>query len=438
MPLMEEDGVGGPGGDDYRERHHDDGQHDDDCCHAADDENHKHQHEQWDEQANNNINEKDEEVYQHHRHNEGDQKNANKVQPLMPLAVVALGNTASSQLVLRVEEQVEQREQQQTINVLGRIKVISSSSDSCSIPRNAIATSTSTSTSKSSTDDSADTAVTQNHSCGRAKETRTSSTVAHGTVALALVGQDNNNKNNENKEYHPKEYQQKEEEKERQRGNKTVMDVTMNDHDEDQQPTMIRSLINSNQPACCQNVLQTDQEVSYHNNQHLQHKKPKCDNNLPSTTTNHVCNRSTEVNSSSTSTILKGGSSLLACCGANTKNVPSLSGDTSNIMLGVQSNDDTAAISSVAPTTASTNSNADKEEHAGASNSSFSNLLLLDTEQEIVKPHENDVLSGRGAGINQHPGNVYYRNLVQAYKMEYFHSSSSQKKIIIQRIVDKF
>lgn len=51
---------------------------------------------------------------------------------------------------------------------------------------------------------------------------------------------------------------------------------------------------------------------------------------------------------------------------------------------------------------------------------------------DIVTPNDNDILSGRGAGINLHPGNIYYRNLIQSYKVQYVHSDPGQKKHIIK------
>ena len=50
----------------------------------------------------------------------------------------------------------------------------------------------------------------------------------------------------------------------------------------------------------------------------------------------------------------------------------------------------------------------------------------------IETPNDNDILSGRGAGINLHPGNVYYRKLVQSYKLQYVNSDPAEKKRIIK------
>jgi hypothetical protein len=34
-----------------------------------------------------------------------------------------------------------------------------------------------------------------------------------------------------------------------------------------------------------------------------------------------------------------------------------------------------------------------------------------------MKPTENDVLSGRGAGFNQHPGNEHFRRIIDEHKV---------------------
>jgi len=53
----------------------------------------------------------------------------------------------------------------------------------------------------------------------------------------------------------------------------------------------------------------------------------------------------------------------------------------------------------------------------------------------IPEPHAHDILSGRGATINQHPGNEYYRQLIKSQKLNYIQSSPSAKKNIIRGIV---
>lgn len=53
----------------------------------------------------------------------------------------------------------------------------------------------------------------------------------------------------------------------------------------------------------------------------------------------------------------------------------------------------------------------------------------------IKTPRQTDVLSGRGAGVNLHPGNVYFRDLIAEHKHEYLTSDPGEKKRIIRRIV---
>lgn len=53
----------------------------------------------------------------------------------------------------------------------------------------------------------------------------------------------------------------------------------------------------------------------------------------------------------------------------------------------------------------------------------------------IKTPKQTDILSGRGAGVNLHPGNVYFRDLIAEHKHEYLASDPGEKKRIIRRIV---
>ena len=54
-----------------------------------------------------------------------------------------------------------------------------------------------------------------------------------------------------------------------------------------------------------------------------------------------------------------------------------------------------------------------------------------------INPHPNDILSGRGSGVNLHPGNAFYRTLVKFSKVEYANVKSPQKKLIIAQIIDE-
>lgn len=74
------------------------------------------------------------------------------------------------------------------------------------------------------------------------------------------------------------------------------------------------------------------------------------------------------------------------------------------------------------------------------------NLQQKDTNQEhgsvctesaskaVDVPDENDILLGRGAGVNSHPGNVHYRKLIQNYKVQYVNSDPAQKKLIMKHV----
>ena len=53
----------------------------------------------------------------------------------------------------------------------------------------------------------------------------------------------------------------------------------------------------------------------------------------------------------------------------------------------------------------------------------------------IEVPHKNDVLFGRGGGINSHPGNRNYRSIVQRYKHDYNLAGNKQLKADISNNV---
>jgi len=58
-------------------------------------------------------------------------------------------------------------------------------------------------------------------------------------------------------------------------------------------------------------------------------------------------------------------------------------------------------------------------------------------EKGIKEPHAHDVLSGRGNFVNFHPGNGYFRSLVQKYKVDYLNCPKQQKGKFSQLIVDQ-
>lgn len=55
----------------------------------------------------------------------------------------------------------------------------------------------------------------------------------------------------------------------------------------------------------------------------------------------------------------------------------------------------------------------------------------------VLNPNDEDILSGRGAGVNLHPGNVFFRKLISANKAIYLKADPGEKKRIIRRIVEK-
>ena len=56
----------------------------------------------------------------------------------------------------------------------------------------------------------------------------------------------------------------------------------------------------------------------------------------------------------------------------------------------------------------------------------------------IETPTENDVLLGRGAGVNRHIGNVNFRTLVKDKQEEYAAAATNiQKYLIIMDILQK-
>jgi len=61
------------------------------------------------------------------------------------------------------------------------------------------------------------------------------------------------------------------------------------------------------------------------------------------------------------------------------------------------------------------------------------------TPSRILKPHPHDVLSGRGALINMHPGNSFFRELVRVNK-EYYQNprrTRKEKNIIVSQVVQQ-
>lgn len=54
----------------------------------------------------------------------------------------------------------------------------------------------------------------------------------------------------------------------------------------------------------------------------------------------------------------------------------------------------------------------------------------------LIQPNDHDILCGRGSGMNNSPGNIYFRELVRAHRAEYKKARRSFKLPITKRIVD--
>ena len=53
----------------------------------------------------------------------------------------------------------------------------------------------------------------------------------------------------------------------------------------------------------------------------------------------------------------------------------------------------------------------------------------------IKKPHDNDVMYGRGGGTNHHPGNKRFRKIVEDRKVDYVNSKRLDKPLIALEII---
>lgn len=65
--------------------------------------------------------------------------------------------------------------------------------------------------------------------------------------------------------------------------------------------------------------------------------------------------------------------------------------------------------------------------------------MITTTRTQIVKePTENDVKAGRGNGTNRHPGNLYFRTIVEKQKSAYTSSTGDdEKRKIISDIIEQ-
>lgn len=58
------------------------------------------------------------------------------------------------------------------------------------------------------------------------------------------------------------------------------------------------------------------------------------------------------------------------------------------------------------------------------------------TSSKIARPNDKDILSGRGSGVNVHPGNVFFRDLINANKERYLNGTAPLKKLLVKSIVE--
>jgi hypothetical protein len=89
----------------------------------------------------------------------------------------------------------------------------------------------------------------------------------------------------------------------------------------------------------------------------------------------------------------------------------------------------------------STDSKKNKEERAAVLADFDATLKEMLKEKKVLSfsaPGDNDVLCGRGHVINQHPGNVLFRSIVKATRLDYVMSLKKDKKnfseVIVHRI----
>jgi len=65
------------------------------------------------------------------------------------------------------------------------------------------------------------------------------------------------------------------------------------------------------------------------------------------------------------------------------------------------------------------------------------NVTLGPDRPYLIQPSVNDVLSGRGNGSNQHPGNVFFRAIVSTKREQYGQASNYEKTQIVLSIVEQ-
>lgn len=67
---------------------------------------------------------------------------------------------------------------------------------------------------------------------------------------------------------------------------------------------------------------------------------------------------------------------------------------------------------------------------------SYDSPQALGSHEEVNQVGPNDVLCGRGAPTNYHPGNEYFRELVKQYQNQYLASKRADKPFVASHIVN--
>jgi hypothetical protein len=80
-------------------------------------------------------------------------------------------------------------------------------------------------------------------------------------------------------------------------------------------------------------------------------------------------------------------------------------------------------------------STTDDDDHDDDTSISSKSAVHKNYRTFVAEPNENDIIGGRGAAIQSHPGNAYYRYLIRSKKREYVNSKPPMKKQIIRAVV---
>jgi hypothetical protein len=78
----------------------------------------------------------------------------------------------------------------------------------------------------------------------------------------------------------------------------------------------------------------------------------------------------------------------------------------------------------------------DENDNSAPTSVSSQQRLLSHQVKGIQTADKQDILSGRGAGVNAHPGNVFFRKLIQSNQQRYANADPAEKKRVIKEIHD--